>query len=151
MDIEVPVRTAWSEARVGQQSGDLETIRGFGDLFGACSIKRKAGECFGKCMRLNVGSGCWTRFKTKIQKELLGMDLSVSSVGYAVFKQRPGPVATLERRDSKQSRLLMRPSVYSLCRHEFECLENSLSINFTVFNSRRTKISTEYCTLSTLS
>lgn len=84
------------EVRLGlgriQESWELKGV--FGDLFRVHSIKRKIDEGLGKRMRLNVGSGHWTRFKTKIRKEwLLGMDLSVSSVGYAVLGWRLGSVS----------------------------------------------------------
>lgn len=59
------------EVRLGlgriQESWELKGV--FGDLFRVHSIKRKIDEGLGKHMRLNVGSGHWTRFKTKIRKE----------------------------------------------------------------------------------
>lgn len=51
----------------------MKTNRSFGDLFRVCSFKREVGEGFGKCMRLDEASGCWTGFKTNIRKKNFGM------------------------------------------------------------------------------
>lgn len=116
MDVKVPVGTAWGDARVGQHSGELAAKRGFGDLFRFYRIKRETGEGLGKCMRLNGGSGHWTRFKTKIRKEwLLGMDLSVRSVGYAVFGWRLVPVALPLREETAGNLESSWDPQYALC------------------------------------
>lgn len=54
---------------LGSIQESLGTERGFGDPFRICSIKREASEGFGKYMRLDVASGCWTGFKTKIREK----------------------------------------------------------------------------------
>lgn len=51
----------------------LRTKRSFGDLSRIYSFKRKVGEGFGKCIRLDVASGYWTGFKTKIKKKKFGL------------------------------------------------------------------------------
>lgn len=60
---------------LGSIQETLGTKRGFGSLLRICSIKREAGEGFGKCMSLDVTSGCWTGFKTKIRKKKVCRDL----------------------------------------------------------------------------